>query len=865
MRTRGGARLAARLARREVRRRPWRSALVALLVAGPVAGMTAATVLVRTNHLTAMQEWRFNSGQADAVLPARAAGDLPPGSRAVPFETDYPLLRTAAGDRVRAQVTSMPLADPMAKGVFSLRSGRGRVGPGEVVLSSHAAHRLHVRLHDVLHVERPVAQDLTVVGVGEAAGWKDTDVVALEAGRPFGWRTQSEPALLVDLPAGVTGHRLDAWLKASLAKGGGVSLAPDLTAGLAPGSPSDNATRVVAWSWVIGAAALTVIGIVIAAAFAAGARRQLTTMGQLAANGATPKMLRRMLLLQGTWTGVVGAAGGLMLGFVLLAAGAPYRYQLLGRDVGPYKVHVPDLVPAVLLGVIAATMAALIPARTASRTPVLAALAGRRPVAPVPAWLATAGGITIGGGLALLALSVLGAKSNANGDVWTLTGGVGGMAVLLGACAVAPAYVSCLEPVAARLRGTWRLAARSLARQRTRTSAVVAAVAAATALAVAASAVVLAVDTQRRHRSPLLALDQVQVVTTVNSVGGEGDTQPPPVVPVPSPPELVDRMRAVLPSASVLRLTTLTPAVDGPSTPLVGGFTPDHRGQAEHAGDPQAVSNTTVAALADADAMAAYKLDRVARSALDRDGAVAFAFGASGRVGLGAPSAAVPIRVLDRGRYSVGSLPQLLLTRARAQSLGLVAQPTHVVFQLPEPLTAEQRDQARGVLEDYDDLHPVEIVVDPAVRVTRPSTTVDFAVPESGPDPLVLETLLALLALGFCLFVVAVNLALAAAETREERDTLTVVGAAPRTISRANGHKALLLSLLGAGLGIPVGLVPVFVLTRVDAGNLPFVMPWRLLAALAVAVPLVAAAATNAASAVGLRLRPAQVSTMAFD
>jgi putative ABC transport system permease protein len=175
------------------------------------------------------------------------------------------------------------------------------------------------------------------------------------------------------------------WAQSTLAGGKGFSLAPGLAPEtFSPTGQTDDGTRVVVWSWVIGAAALTVTGIVIAAAFAAGARRQLTTLGQLNANGASAQVLRRVLFLQGTWTGLAGAAAGLSIGAAVLAGLASHRYQILGRDVGSYRIRPSDVVPPVVLGILAATVAALLPARTASRTPVVTALAGRRPLPRAP-------------------------------------------------------------------------------------------------------------------------------------------------------------------------------------------------------------------------------------------------------------------------------------------------------------------------------------------------------------------------------------------------------------------------------------------------------------------------------------------------
>ena len=66
----------------------------------------------------------------------------------------------------------------------------------------------------------------------------------------------------------------------------------------------------LAWGWVAGAIALAATGIIISAAFATSARRQLVTVGQLSANGAPERLVRRSLALQGGWTGLVGSVLG---------------------------------------------------------------------------------------------------------------------------------------------------------------------------------------------------------------------------------------------------------------------------------------------------------------------------------------------------------------------------------------------------------------------------------------------------------------------------------------------------------------------------------------------------------------------------
>jgi ABC-type antimicrobial peptide transport system permease subunit len=117
----------------------------------------------------------------------------------------------------------------------------------------------------------------------------------------------------------------------------------------------------------------------------------------------------------------------------------------------------------------------------------------------------------------------------------------------------------------------------------------------------------------------------------------------------------------------------------------------------------------------------------------------------------------------------------------------------------------------------------------------------------------------------FTLFVIAVSLALAAAETRDERDVLAVLGASPGTMRRTSARKAVILTELGALLAIPVGFLPVVVFTSISSSHLPLRFPWRVAAVLLIAVPVVVAAVTSAASAIALRVKPTHVSTMAFD
>ena len=102
-------------------------------------------------------------------------------------------------------------------------------------------------------------------------------------------------------------------------------------------------------------------------------------------------MIVRTLALQGFWTGLIGAGTGMVAAIVGLFAG-PVDDRV-GPGGGAVRLPVRPLDLAVILvtGVVAATLAAVVPARTASRVPVMAALAGRRPLGRVPRHLVPIG------------------------------------------------------------------------------------------------------------------------------------------------------------------------------------------------------------------------------------------------------------------------------------------------------------------------------------------------------------------------------------------------------------------------------------------------------------------------------------------
>jgi hypothetical protein len=116
--------------------------------------------------------------------------------------------------------------------------------------------------------------------------------------------------------------------------------------------------------------------------------------------------------------------------------------------------------------------------------------------------------------------------------------------------------------------------------------------------------------------------------------------------------------------------------------------------------------------------------------------------------------------------------------------------------------------------------------------------------------------------LAFVTVVVALGLALWAAEGRDERSTLLTLGAGPSTVARVTAWKAWLLATLGGVLAVVLGWVGMrSASAAVDAR---FVMPWWMALAVVLVVPAVVAAGSAGASLIGQRrqmrlVRPGQL------
>jgi putative ABC transport system permease protein len=237
--------------------------------------------------------------------------------------------------------------------------------------------------------------------------------------------------------------------------------------------------------------AATVLGMLLIALVSIGsftvlAQRRLRAIGMLAAQGATQKHLGLVVRGNGAATGIVGAAAGLLLGFLAWLAYRPQAEQSAHHLMGVFQLPWAVIGIAMALAIISTYVAAARPANAISRTAIVAALSGRPPAPKKTRHLA----VPVGIGFLAAAFLLLGtAGASVGGGNASQT--TGPLELVLGLVALGVAIVllapSCLAVLAAagrRLPVSVRLALRDLARYRARSGPALAAISLSTLIAV---------------------------------------------------------------------------------------------------------------------------------------------------------------------------------------------------------------------------------------------------------------------------------------------------------------------------------------------------------------------------------------------
>jgi putative ABC transport system permease protein len=858
-----------RMARRELRRRPWRTALVALMVLLPCLAMTLATTALRTSEWSEEDELTATWGQTDANAswfdqgapsspPPEAldelAASLPEGSRLV-VEHFYADRVRVGDDRFYFDVLDFPLDDPMAAGRMDDVTGRYPTTADEVLVSRDLAERMDLDVGSTMHPDR-LGREVEVVGIGTLRGG-DVDRVYLgapleEAGIHDDEFAGLATTVLVDLPGrpylddpGAADPLGDPLVDEMPARGWQFN--PIVVSGSA-----SNVGLGLFWTYVMGGVGLVVLGTVITAAFAISARRQLHTVGLLSATGAAPRTVKRFLIAQGALTGAAGAVIGITIGLVVcLAIPADRLRDVVGHQVDGVTIPFLELIPILLIGTLGAAAAAAIPARSAAQVSTLQALAGRRPLPRVPARMPLWGVVALVGGAACFAMAVSGSR-DAGSSLWALVAVVGALATLAGVCFISPWVVAHLDGLSTRWPHAWRLAGRSLARNRVRSSAVIGAVAAVGATLVAGTTLASSNEANQccSTNLPYIADNHVLVATsdvlvTWEDVDGDGPLGVESVwTGRPGTPDedVIAEIDRIIPDARHIPLTALVPegTIEGPAEgsawgrvlPAEGAAVPDDEawraevriGVADLALlDELGVPDDMRRAIADGEA--------VAIAPLPFDATVVEADSSDGRT-------TIPLAGIAESPLASFALPAILISEETAVELGYQTVPGPLLLSSDDPIT---RSQVKELDTLQSDLwwEQDSMLQPPAGRDSIARTETSISVPDSR---VISEAMIraGILAGAFLLMlsVVGVGLALAGKDSEDERQVLAAIGAAPRLLRRVGALRAVLLVTTAVVLAIPAGMLPAAAIIEASAESDPIVPDWTTIAFLVVLVPL---------------------------
>ena len=849
MNTWSGWRVATRLARREVRRRWGRTLLVMMLVAVPVFGMTMITTLVRTAHDTPSRQFKAQFGSANLAAIGTAptpSGGWPSGTQITRGRevSDIGVLAPNGVARL-ANVTDFDLNNPVTKGAVLLREGRFPAKAGEALVSPRIARAFGLRIGSELRLAEPAWSE-HIVGIGElATNWND-GLIAVRGNELQAQEFQSSTDLaqqytLVKLPGRPS--------QATLQHYGSEYFSAN--------SPTaDNTTKAVNWTLVGGLIALAISGIVISGAFAVGARRQLVTLGQLSANGAAEGLLKRMLSLQGAFCGALGTGVGIGAGVVTLTLMHAHFNNWIHRDIGPFVWSPRDLVAISITGVLAATVAAYFPARSAARVPVLHALAGRRPLGALPRSIVPVGIALFGGGVLVLSL-VAAASRNGGGNNLAAAAVFGGLLVLAGACCVSPVVVASLARVGRHARGAGRVALRSIVRSRARSAAVVMALAAINGGAIAIGT---AFASRTEHGNLAARTMPDNALELVHHTFPSSPDETPTLLPIE--PSVEHTLRTILPKATWHERRAVAGTVNTPVDATPGGTRGTKRIYAMPGPDGIVVADPAILAVVGLSSSDLATLERTGVMVLPQPDLTDNS-PVSVTVGEGASAKTVPAaRPKHRVRADAGI--QALITAAEAQRLHVPVESAGAIVTNPTAFDESQR-------ASIDALTPTIMFGSASAPDQQPSEITDliWSGPRStGISPDIVREIILAIVVVIALIVLAMSLALSAAETRDERDVLVSLGAPPRTMRGVAAWKAASLSFTGAALAIPTGFIPVAVAYYAavrpgDSARLAF--PWLTVFELLLVAPLIAAVVAGAGSAIAQRVRPTQMSTFATD
>ncbi|MBZ2198170.1 ABC transporter permease [Occultella gossypii] len=864
-----------RIARRDALRHRGRTLLVVAMIALPVFGATFVATVIRSSSptvATTLQQTLGDDAQALATVdscgfviqqmptgvrtcladqPVEEVGEadiaalVPTGAELVPrreFAVDLSTDDVRISDEVLAATDA-----ERVPGLLPLTSGDVPSAPGEVVLAQRLVDRLRIEVGDAFTIaSRETDTPATLVGItrnGDSSGLAAEGTLPEEGALSRSWYVLgADPVTWADVLA-LNEIGVGAVSRAVLLDPPPRSEVPYFASF---GADSRLAGSTIGLIAAVAGIGLLEVVLLVGPAFAVGAKSSTRQLALVAASGGRPADLRRIVLSAGLVAGLGAAAVGVALG--LLGGAVFYLIQSRG-DYPPPNLALPSWELAAIGGVavLLGLAAAWLPARTASRADVVAALAGRRseatPRRRVP-WIGV--GLTVVG----LGLASVGATK---ASMPMLVPGV--LVMEIGLILAAGGIIALLGRVAPRLGAPARIAVRDADRQRGRTAPAVAAVLAAVAAATAGMVYTTSEARAQDASWAPMAADGTGYLTTYSFIDPAEDAQG-------LFDDALDVVRAARPDVAATPVLGLIPddpagyvelwAERDPATVCPPGLTAD-----DGAEDDRCAVGTITAGYA------------WGAQLLVDDGTVVAASGL--------PGATEAAQALADGQILVND-PDLIWPDGLVH-LTLVPPPDDAGNETADPLeltvpahVVEWRHWSYGLLlspEVADLLDPASVqarVAPIGALVTTPGGLAQADVDElrrslaglgggvslqvegmqNSRDTVGISLIVAGAALAIALAATGLSVGLAAAESRPDLATLAAIGASPGLRRKVAGAQAGVIAVIGAVVGVGTGLALGYVLSlwQRTAGNWgalwEFTVPWPAVALLAVGLPALA-------------------------
>ncbi len=840
------------------------------MVGLPVLVITGGDTLFRTEDVSPAEQLAVRLGAADVlvsgesreeiaadpstgVVYAKAApadpawtrdevtGLLPDGSRVVESRTSWLYVGTDGG-YARVEAYAEDTSDEMIEGRFDVLEGRLPERAGEIAVSPQVAERAAGLGDEVVLTRDDVPAE--VVGVVRRP-FESADVVVVPLA-DAGLLSDPQRRFYADVPGG-----LDWPAVQELNRRGLAVLSREVAAdpppesvwlpaelGVSQTDGRDDAAATAVLALVVASLVLEVV-LLAGPAFAVGVRRQRRDLALIGATGGSAGDLRRIVLANGVVLGGGAAVGGAVAGIALAAAAIPVIESRTGQVFGPFDVPVRDALLVAGVGLFAGLAAAWFPAKQAARTDLLDALAGRRGQVRTSWHTPVIGLVSAAAGLVLV---VLGAR----GTELAVAGGA--VLLIVGIVTATPWLVGLLAPLAGRLPVSGRLAVRDATRNRSRTAPAVAAVMA-TVAGVTALAIGSASDSAQAQRDylPSAPMGTARVTSGVEATEADWDAMAA-VVEREAPGRPVHRLQGNVWTNSTVQddIAVVTDGCTGDLTtcrwfPQTAGMVTSSYGE------------LVVTDAAGLRAISTGEVPDEAYAALDEGRAVVFGSGAvdaAGQVSVAgaeydgtggstllgtAELPAVEVPLPPAGPQGVELPGYVVIPPSLADRLPLPVGTTTLVTGGPDdPVTEGQEERIGEAL--------AALPSEAAVTVER-----------GWQDDLALARVI-LVVVGGALVLIATLTAtgLALTDARPDFATLAAVGAAPRTRRSMAMASAAVVGGGGALLGVLVGLAPGIAVaypltsTNYGTGVDPVLdVPWLVLGAVGIAVPLMAVAVTG--------------------